>query len=358
HKPSSRHVLEELKGVSTSIPSALDVTPQSTATRIADDAPEQVVPRRSGRVVRQPEWFMGLGESSEAVPDVVESDPCSYNEALQDRDAESWQKAMKSEIESMDTNQMPPRREPDHQELPQATVVALFRDYHPEKFSGQGDPRVVDEWVQGLEIIFEVMNCPDRYRMLCAQIQLTGDARLWWQAYWTMRPGEKDGCTWDQFKELIREKYYPSYYRAYMERQFLALTQGTRTVDEYEREFTRLVAFVPDLVSTEAKRAHRFTDGLRPAVRHSIVGHGVQTYARAVAIAQEVDASIRREATQTPAQPVAEPPAQPKVAQPSTNQKKRKLRGGSDNRRTRPRQYPECLTCGKHHRGECLVGQN
>ncbi|CAA0840262.1 Unknown protein, partial [Striga hermonthica] len=34
------------------------------------------------------------------------------------------------------------------------------------------------------------------------------------------------------------------------------------------------------------------------------------------------------------------------------------LRGGSDNRRTRPRQYPECPTCGKHHRGECLVGQN
>ncbi|CAA0822214.1 Unknown protein, partial [Striga hermonthica] len=255
---------------------------------------------------------------------------------------------------------MPPRREPDHQELPQATVVALFRDYHPEKFSGQGDPRVVDEWVQGLEIIFEVMNCPDRYRMLCAQIQLTGDARLWWQAYWSMRPGEKDGYTWDQFKELIREKYYPSYYRADMERQFLALTQGTRTVDEYEREFTRLGAFVPDLVGTEAKRAHRFTDGLRPAVRRNIVGHGVQTYARAVAIAQEVDASIRREAAQTSVQPVAQPPAQPKVAQPPTNKNKRKFKAGPDDRRNRQRQktIPECPTCGKHHRGECLVGQN
>ncbi|CAA0830174.1 Unknown protein, partial [Striga hermonthica] len=71
--------------------------------------------------------------------------------------------------------QMPPRREPDHQEVPQAAVVAQFRDYHPEKFSGQGDPRIVDEWVQGLEMIFEVMDCPDRYRVLCAQIQLTGD---------------------------------------------------------------------------------------------------------------------------------------------------------------------------------------
>ncbi|CAA0819590.1 Unknown protein, partial [Striga hermonthica] len=162
-----------------------------------------------------------------------------------------------------------------------ATVVAQFRDYHAETFSGQGDPRIVDEWIQGLEFIFEVMDCPDRYRVVCAQLQLTGDARLWWNAYWSMRPGEKAGCTWDMFKELVREKFYPSYYRAEMERQFLALTQVTRTIDEYEREFTRLAAFVPDLVRTEAQRAQRFIDGLYPAVRHNIVGHGTQTYARA-----------------------------------------------------------------------------
>ncbi|CAA0831268.1 Unknown protein, partial [Striga hermonthica] len=143
--------------------------------------------------------------------------------------------------------QMSPRRELGHQEVPQATVVAQFRDYHPEKFSGQGDPCIVDEWVQGLEMIFEVMDCTDRYRVLCAHLQVTGDARLWWNAYWSMRPGEKDGCTWDMCKELICENYYPTYYRAEMERQFLALKQGTRSVDEYEREFTRLGAFIPDL---------------------------------------------------------------------------------------------------------------
>ncbi|CAA0843217.1 Unknown protein, partial [Striga hermonthica] len=152
----------------------------------------------------------------------------------------------------------------------QAMVVAQFHDYHAEKFSGQGDPRIIDKWIQGLEFIFEVMECPDRYRVVCAQLQLTGDARLWWNAYWSMRPGEKAGCTWDMFKELVRDKYYPSYYQAEMERQFLALQQGTRTVDEYEREFTRLAGFAPDLVRTEAQRAQRFIDGLYPAVRHNI----------------------------------------------------------------------------------------
>ncbi|CAA0827108.1 Unknown protein, partial [Striga hermonthica] len=221
--------------------------------------------------------------------------------------------------------QMPPRREPDHQAPTQAMVVAQFRDYHAKKFSGQGDPRIVDEWIQGLEFIFEVMDCPDRYRVICAQLQLT---RLWWNAYWSMRPGEKAGCTWDMFKDLVRKKYYPSYYQAEMERQFLALQQGTRMVDEYEREFTRLAVFVPDLVRTEAQRAQRFIDGLFPAVRHNIVGHGTQTYARAVSIAQEVDASIRRKAVRDRAQPSA--PVQPFTAPPalpaaqSAKEKKRK----------------------------------
>ncbi|CAA0818842.1 Unknown protein, partial [Striga hermonthica] len=215
--------------------------------------------------------------------------------------------------------QMPPRREPDHQAPTQATVVAQFRDYHAEKFSGQGDPRIVDEWIQGLEFIFE---------------------------------------------DLVREKYYPSYYRAEMERQFLALQQGTRTVDEYEREFTRLAAFVPDLVRTEAQRAQRFIDGLFPAVRHNIVGHGTQTYARAVSIAQEVDASIRRKTVRdraqpsAPVQPFAAPSALP-APQPA-KEKKRKGKGAQTDRRIRKRQQPipPCPTCGRLHRGECHVGQD
>ncbi|CAA0835213.1 Unknown protein, partial [Striga hermonthica] len=240
----------------------------------------------------------------------------------------------------------------------QATVVAQFRDYHAEKFSGQGDPRVVDEWIQGLEFIFEVMECPERYRVICAQLQLTGDARLWWNAYWGMRPGEKAGCTWEMFKDLVREKYYPTYYRAEMERQFLSLRQGTRTVDEYEREFTRLAAFVPDLVRTEAQRVQRFIDGLYPAVRHNIVGHGTQTYARAVSITQEVDASLRREAVRGQSSSVPPVSALPST-QPLKNNK-RKDKGAQTDKRARKRlqQVPQCPTCGRHHRGEFHFGQD
>ncbi|CAA0821402.1 Unknown protein, partial [Striga hermonthica] len=156
----------------------------------------------------------------------------------------------------------------------------------------------------------------------------------------------REGCTWDRFKELIREKYYPAYYRAEMERQFLSLQQGTRTLDKYEHEFTRLGAFVPDLVSTEAKRSRHFTDGLLPAVRHNIVGHGTQTYARTVTIARK----------STPAS----------GGKPTRDNKKRKGKGFQNDRKNpprqvgaaRPQQIPPCATCGRPHRGECHFGQD
>ncbi|CAA0810468.1 Unknown protein, partial [Striga hermonthica] len=114
----------------------------------------------------------------------------------------------------------------------------------PTEPSTSGDYlRLVDEWLRSLDMIFEVMDCPEPHRIMCSQLQMVGDVGLWWHSYWEMRPGEKLALTWAGLKALLREKYYPAHYRERMERQFLALEQGARTIDEYERDFTRLGYF-------------------------------------------------------------------------------------------------------------------
>ena len=77
-----------------------DPVPNET-TQIASTQ-ERGEPRRSGRVVRQTERFIGLGE----IPVELETDPCNYDEAVQDKDATLWQRAMKTEMESMYSNQV------------------------------------------------------------------------------------------------------------------------------------------------------------------------------------------------------------------------------------------------------------
>ena len=59
-------------------------------------------PRRSGRVVHQPESFIGL----EKIPEELETDPNNYGEAIQDKDVTFWQKTMNTEMESMYSNQV------------------------------------------------------------------------------------------------------------------------------------------------------------------------------------------------------------------------------------------------------------
>ena len=63
---------------------------------------ETRVPRRSGRVVTQLEHFIGLGEG----PEDPKTDPNNYNKAIQDKDDTLWQSAMKTEMESMYSNQV------------------------------------------------------------------------------------------------------------------------------------------------------------------------------------------------------------------------------------------------------------
>ena len=64
------------------------------------------VPHRSGRIVRPPIRFIGFGETYEAIPEEAESDPYTYEEAMNDIDAHHWIQAMKSELDSMYSNQV------------------------------------------------------------------------------------------------------------------------------------------------------------------------------------------------------------------------------------------------------------
>ena len=64
------------------------------------------VPCCSRRIVRPPIRFIGLGETYEAIPKEVESDPYTYEEAMNNIDAHHWIKAMKSELDSMYSNQV------------------------------------------------------------------------------------------------------------------------------------------------------------------------------------------------------------------------------------------------------------
>ncbi|CAA0837978.1 Unknown protein, partial [Striga hermonthica] len=198
--------------------------------------------------------------------------------------------------------------------MDQAKMMGHFQKMDPPIFTGKEGPAHVDEWFMTMEDIFEIM----------------------------------------------AEKYYPQHYHEQLESEFWNLTQGSLTVDEYEREFTKLSYFVEHLVDTDVKRAKKFRRGLKPTIRHLVASHGDLPYAETVGRALQIEASIKLEKEATLVM----------EAQASGSNKKRKFEHpkkkeeGGQALQPRPlQQVPavdrqECHICGKKHRGECLLGQN
>ena len=103
HKPRGRIVLEEVIGEPLDFPIVNNNIELENTTSLPIFA---LVSCRSGRIFREPERFMFLGEAYEAVSESSESDPTGYEEAMADSDSSHWAKAIKVEMESMHFNKV------------------------------------------------------------------------------------------------------------------------------------------------------------------------------------------------------------------------------------------------------------
>ena len=101
-KPRSKVVLEEL------LSDQIGKSPSTTDERLHQNTTTSVqnipVPRRSGRVVRQPIRYGHEGEAMLLVSDTNPDDPSTFKDAMDDSDKELWLEAMNQEMESMYSN--------------------------------------------------------------------------------------------------------------------------------------------------------------------------------------------------------------------------------------------------------------
>ena len=78
-------------GQSQQVPRTEVLRPQNTK----QETPSTPMPLRSGRILRAPDRFMFLGKTYDVIPEGQESDPCTYDEAINEIDADHWLGAMK-----------------------------------------------------------------------------------------------------------------------------------------------------------------------------------------------------------------------------------------------------------------------
>ena len=140
-------------------------------------------------------------------------------------------------------------------------MITLPQKYNKMKtpeFQGGIEPLKAEDWVLETEKIYEVFPCIEAQKVLLATFTLKEEARRWWM----LERNVNEGVTWDRFKEIFFEKYFPQCIRDRKVSEFEQLKQGNMTMAEYETKFTELARYAPHMVDTNYKKARKFEGGL------------------------------------------------------------------------------------------------
>ena len=100
----------------------------------------------------------------------------------------------------------------------------------------------------------------------CRVSLLQGAAYDWWKLV-LRNPLLLDPISWDFFVQEFQTKYVTDEYKETKWKQFLNMRQGNLTVAEYEKGFSLLSKYAPELVLTETFRCIQFEDGLKESIK-------------------------------------------------------------------------------------------
>ena len=208
-------------------------------------------------------------------------------------------------------------------------------------FAGSVDPMEADEWRTRLVRNFKSTRCPEDYQKDIAVHFLEGDAHNWWLALDKRTNGTIEHFA--DFEVEFNHKYFPAEAWDRLESKFLDLTQGRRTVREYEEEFNRLRRYVGRELEDEKVQVRRFIRGLRVELRTYCSVCKFHTVSELVERMALLETNLTEEGKQKLKSVV--------VSSGQSGDKKRKRDSTEEGKTSSGRS--ECPKCGRYHGGEC-----
>ncbi|XP_052204017.1 uncharacterized protein LOC127809294 [Diospyros lotus] len=180
-----------------------------------------------------------------------------------------------------------------------ANMLDLYRRQNPLVFQGKigADPSEGEFWIEQTEKLLDHLHCNEEEKVNCATFMLQGEADRWWRGVKrTMTPRVRAPyITWERFKELFNEKYFPLNLRMKKEREFMELRQtGDMSVAQYEDAFSRLIRYMPIYEGDERITAQKFLGGLNLKLQRALSSASTQTYSEAVLQAYTTEANLSR----------------------------------------------------------------
>jgi hypothetical protein len=180
-------------------------------------------------------------------------------------------------------------------------------------FTRAEDPLDADVWLRVVASKFPILNgvCSDVTKVRFATQQFRGAAQTWWDHFLAMQLVDHE-VEWREFKAAFRGHHIPAGILDHKLNEFLALTQGNRTMLLYAQAFNDLCQYAGYHADTDEKKRDRFRRGLSTKLRDRLNTIRANSYNELVnmAISQE-DCITARQVEMKRKTPVAGSSAQP-----------------------------------------------
>ena len=162
------------------------------------------------------------------------------------------------------------------------------------EFEGKLDPDDFLEWMQTVERIFEYKEVPEEKKVKLVALKLRKYASLWWTNLLAkrVRQGKSKIRTWEKMKAKLKDRFLPPNYIQNNYSLLHHLTQGSMSVEEYTREFEKLLIKC-DLQEAEEQTIVRYLGGLDPKYAHVVELQSYSTFDEVCVLAHKVETQVK-----------------------------------------------------------------
>jgi hypothetical protein len=187
-------------------------------------------------------------------------------------------------------NQFP---RPNANQHPVPITLQDFVRLNPAVFRNAVNQLDADDWLRDITYEMEsAVVAPDSYVTFAAYF-LKGPVAQWWDTHRrTLAVGAI--ITWEEFKAAFRARYIPHGVLDRKRTEFRNLTQGSKNVEVYQREFLELSRYAKEDIATDARRQEKFREGLHPDIQLALLVQDFADFATLVNKAIQVETGLKK----------------------------------------------------------------
>ncbi|XP_028115674.1 uncharacterized protein LOC114313492 [Camellia sinensis] len=127
-------------------------------------------------------------------------------------------------------------------------------------------------------------------RIALAVFELDDEADHWWELIKNTR--DVASLSWNQFRELFLNKYFPCTIRRERVKEFQNFEQGNMTVTQYAAKFEELARYATRYVANDEEKARMFEWGLNLTIRGRVLPQRLSSYAEVLETALESEREV------------------------------------------------------------------